>query len=192
MHDHRRRIVIKNTHEVSLILSNASLANTEVIYVVHYKFWRHILDGDASGFHGAYKLINIHHSVIVLKIFLHVLISEASKYNMCKFYQIASNSLQVSQTVYELFDCTSYILTAKCISLPSECIVTNLIPFKRKKSISLSPTPFYALPHHAHFQTKNIDVNSFLVSSIWVEVTGSCVENSISLWRHPFWKKLTW
>ena len=28
---------------------------------------------------------------------------------------------------------------------------------KRKKSISLPPTPFSALRHHAHFQTKNID-----------------------------------
>ena len=28
---------------------------------------------------------------------------------------------------------------------------------KEKKSISLPPTPFLALPHHAHFQTKNID-----------------------------------
>ena len=37
----------------------------------------------------------------------HVLISEASNYNMCKFYQIASNSLQVIQIVYELFDCPS-------------------------------------------------------------------------------------
>ena len=83
------------------------LLQTQKSYVVHYKFWRHILDGDASGFHGAYKLINIHHSVIFLKIFLHVLISEASKYNMCKFYQIASNSLQVIQIVHELFDCTS-------------------------------------------------------------------------------------
>ena len=28
---------------------------------------------------------------------------------------------------------------------------------KRKKCISLPPTPFSALSHHAHFQTKNID-----------------------------------
>ena len=28
---------------------------------------------------------------------------------------------------------------------------------KEKKSISLSPTPFSALPHHTHFQTKNND-----------------------------------
>ena len=67
-----------------------------------------LLDGDASGFHGAYKLINIHHLVTFLKIFLHVLLSEASKYNMCKFYQIASNSLQVIHIVHERFDCPSY------------------------------------------------------------------------------------
>ena len=83
------------------------LLQTQKSYVVHYKFWCHILDGDASGFHGAYKLINIHHLVTFLKIFLHVLISEASKYNMCKFYQIASNSLQVIHIVHELFDCPS-------------------------------------------------------------------------------------
>ena len=35
------------------------------------------------------------------------MISEASKYNMCKFYQIVSNSLQVIQIVHELFDCPS-------------------------------------------------------------------------------------
>ena len=58
---------------------------------------------------GAYKLINIHHLVIFLKMFLRVLISEVSKYNMCKFYQIASNSLQVIHIVHEHFDCPSYI-----------------------------------------------------------------------------------
>ena len=46
------------------------------------------------------------------------------------------------------------ILIAKCIRLPSECILTNVMPFKRKHYISLPPTPFSALPHHAHFQTK--------------------------------------
>ena len=66
------------------------------------------MDWDASGFHGAYKLINIHPLVTFLKIFLHVLISEASKYNMCKFYQIASNCLQVIHIVHELFDYPSY------------------------------------------------------------------------------------
>ena len=84
------------------------LLQTQKSYVVHYKFWRHILDWDASGFHGAYKLINIHPLVTFLKIFLHVLISEASKYNMCKFYQIASNCLQVIHIVHELFDYPSY------------------------------------------------------------------------------------
>ena len=34
--------------------------------------------------------------------------SEESKYNMCKFFQIASNSLQVIQSVHKLFDCPSY------------------------------------------------------------------------------------
>ena len=103
MHDHRRRIVIKTHMKFNWFLSNVFL-QTQKSYVVHYKFWRHILDGDASGFHGAYKLLNIHHLVTFLKIFLHVLISEASKYNMCKFYQIASNSLQVIHIVHELFD----------------------------------------------------------------------------------------
>ena len=83
------------------------LLQTQTSHVVHYKFWRHILDGDASGFHGAYKLINIHQLVTFLKIFLRVLISEESKYNMYKFYQITSNSLQVLQIVHELFDCPS-------------------------------------------------------------------------------------
>ena len=58
------------------------LLQTQKSYVVHYKFWRHILDGDASGFHGADKLINTHHLVTFLKIFFHVLVSEASKYNV--------------------------------------------------------------------------------------------------------------
>ena len=83
------------------------LLQTQKSCVVHYKFWRHILDGDASGFHGAYKLINIHHLVTFLKIFLHVLIPEVSKYNMCKCFQIASNSLQVIHIVHEHFDCPS-------------------------------------------------------------------------------------
>ena len=39
------------------------LLQTQKSYVVHHKFWRHILDGDASGFHSTYKLINIHHLV---------------------------------------------------------------------------------------------------------------------------------
>ena len=30
------------------------LLQTQILYGVHYTFWRHILDGDASGFHGAY------------------------------------------------------------------------------------------------------------------------------------------
>ena len=89
------------------------LLQTQKSYVVHNTFLRHILDGDASGFHGAYKLINVHHSVTFLKIFLHLLISQASKYNMCKFYQIASNSLQVIQIVHELFDCPSYMQSKK-------------------------------------------------------------------------------
>ena len=45
------------------------LLQTQKSYVVHYKFLRHILDGDASGFHGAYKLISIHHLVTFLKHF---------------------------------------------------------------------------------------------------------------------------
>ena len=87
------------------------LLQTQKSYVVHYKFWRHILDGDAGGIHGAYKLISIHHLVTFFETFLHVLISEASKCNMCKFYQIASNSLQIIHMVHELFDCPSYLST---------------------------------------------------------------------------------
>ena len=71
--------------------------------------WRHILDFLASGYPGAYKLINIHHSVTFVKIFLHRLFSEVSKYNICKFEQIASHSLQVIKIVHELFDCPPYI-----------------------------------------------------------------------------------
>ena len=54
-----------------------------------------MLDSPASGYPGTYKLISIHHSVIFVKIFLHRHISEVSRYNICKFNQIASNSLQV-------------------------------------------------------------------------------------------------
>ena len=39
----------------------------------------------------------------VLTIFLYIFISEASKCNMCKFYRIASSSLQAIQIVHELF-----------------------------------------------------------------------------------------
>ena len=43
----------------------------------------------------------------VLSTFLYKIISEASKCHMCKFYRIASNSLQAIQIVHELFDCPS-------------------------------------------------------------------------------------
>ena len=49
--------------------------------------------------------------------FLLVLISEASKYNMCKFDQIASNSLQVIHIVHELFDCPLYNATVCMLSV---------------------------------------------------------------------------
>ena len=52
----------------------------------------------------------------VFAIFLYIFISEASKCHMCKFYRIASNSLQAIQIVPELFDCPSYyshLLTGK-------------------------------------------------------------------------------
>ena len=44
----------------------------------------------------------------VLIVFLYKFISEASKCHMCKFYRMASNSLQAVQIVHELFDCPSY------------------------------------------------------------------------------------
>ena len=44
----------------------------------------------------------------VLTIFLYIFLSEASKCHICKFYGIASNSLQAIQIVHELFDCPSY------------------------------------------------------------------------------------
>ena len=52
-----------------------------------------------------------------------------------------------------------YILIAKYVRLPSECILTNLMLLKRKNFISLPSTPFSALHHHVHvhFQTKDID-----------------------------------
>ena len=68
---------------------------TRKSYAVHFKSWRHISDSPASGYPGAFKLINIHHSVTFVKIFLHRFISEVSRFNICKFDQIASNSLQV-------------------------------------------------------------------------------------------------
>ena len=45
----------------------------------------------------------------VLTIFLNRFILEASKCHMCKFYRIASDSLQAIQIVNELFDCPSYM-----------------------------------------------------------------------------------
>ena len=47
----------------------------------------------------------------VLIVFLYKLISEASKCHMCKFYRMASNSLQAIQIVHELFDCPSNVST---------------------------------------------------------------------------------
>ena len=81
---------------------------TRKSYAVHYKSWRHISDSPASGYPGAFKLINIHHSVTVVKLFLHRFISEVSRYNIWKFEQIDSNSLQVIKIVHELFNCPSY------------------------------------------------------------------------------------
>ena len=42
---------------------------------------------------------------------------------MCKFYRIASNSLQATQIVHELFDCPSYIYNASLAqgSVPDDC-----------------------------------------------------------------------
>ena len=51
----------------------------------------------------------------VLTRFLIMFISEASKCNMCKFYRIASNSLQAIQIVHELFDCPSYVFFIRMI-----------------------------------------------------------------------------
>ena len=45
----------------------------------------------------------------VLTIYLYIFVSEASKCHMCKFYRIASTSLQAIQIVHEIFDCPSYI-----------------------------------------------------------------------------------
>ena len=45
----------------------------------------------------------------ILSTFLYKIISEASKCHMCKFYRIASNSLQARQIVHERFDCPSYM-----------------------------------------------------------------------------------
>ena len=83
------------------------LLQTRKSYAVHNKSWRHILDSPANGYSVAYKLINIHHSVTFVKIFLHRLISEVTRYNISKFDQIALNSLQVIKIVHELFDCPS-------------------------------------------------------------------------------------
>ena len=80
------------------------LIQTWKSYAVHYKSWGHILDSPASGYPGAYKLINIHHLVIFAKPFLHRFISEVSRHNVCKFVLIASNSLQVIKIVHKLFD----------------------------------------------------------------------------------------
>ena len=85
------------------------LLQTWKSYAVHFKSWRHISDSPASGYPGAFKLINIHHSVTFVKIFLHRFISEVSRFNICKFDQIASNSWQVIKIVHELFDCPSYL-----------------------------------------------------------------------------------
>ena len=55
------------------------------------------------------ELINKHYLVAFVPTFLHRLTSEASKYHMCKFYQIVSNSLQVIPIVHKLFDFPSYV-----------------------------------------------------------------------------------
>ena len=44
----------------------------------------------------------------ILTIFLYKFVSEVSKCHICKFYRIASNSLQAIQIVHELFDYPSY------------------------------------------------------------------------------------
>ena len=54
------------------------------------------------------------------------------------------------------------------VSLPSECFLTNLMPLKRKNCISLPLTPFSALSHHVHFQTKNINKSIVFFSNILV------------------------
>ena len=77
-------------------------------YAVHYKSRRHILDCPASGDLCASELINKHLSILFIAIVLLELISEASKYHVCKFYQIALNSLQAIQFVHKLSDCPSY------------------------------------------------------------------------------------
>ena len=84
------------------------LLQTRKSNAVHYKSWHHILDSPASGYPGAYKLINNHNSVTFVKIFLHRLLSEVSRYYICKFDQIASVSLQIIKIVHELFDCPLY------------------------------------------------------------------------------------
>ena len=73
---------------------------THVVYVVNIGLSRIWLSKCTR----AYKNIN---QLNVLTIFLYIFISEASKCHMCKFYRIASNSLQAIQTVHELFDCLS-------------------------------------------------------------------------------------
>ena len=60
------------------------LLQTQKSYRAHYKFCRHILDGYLS----AYKLINKHHSLIFVKLFLYRFIYEASKYHSANFTKL--------------------------------------------------------------------------------------------------------
>ena len=85
------------------------LLQTWKSYALHDKSWCHILDSPASGYPGTCKLISIHHSVTFVKIFLHRLISEVLRYNICKFDHFTPNSLQVIKIVHKLFDCPSYV-----------------------------------------------------------------------------------
>ena len=48
-------------------------------------------------------------------------------------------------------------IDSQMYKLPSEMHFDQFIVVQKKQTISLPPTPFSALPHHAHFQMKNID-----------------------------------
>ena len=106
-HDHITRTVVKTHWKFHRIFYEASLTNTEIIWgtlktmTLYFGLSRMWLSKCTR----AYKSII---QLTVLTIFLYKFIWEASKCHLCKFYRIASNSLQAIQIVNELFDCPLY------------------------------------------------------------------------------------
>ena len=96
-HDHIPRTVMGSFIEFSLrLLSQTGKSYGDIIMALY--FWlSHMWLSNCTWAHKNIIQLN------VLTIFLYKFISEASQCHMCKFYRIASNSLQAIQIVHELF-----------------------------------------------------------------------------------------